>query len=368
MSKTRNLNLTKKYLELIKEGLYPAQIAKILKVSSNAVNKKLKQLEKSGLIRKQNTFPVFYHINPYMANINLISDRVKHERQTTTTNNNNTSEKKNNKVDSDTPNSLANKLSYIRDTANQHCYKIKIPILKFGSIQDSSWKKKKVKNWFKYFKDVSKPIKMKIEITTKSIILTIKAFDLPANLKQLQVLTEKTNQAIHTASDILYRHNFRLDTMNAKVIDQHLAYTSDEFDKKVEKGDLTTLNLNRSAKSILGTMKQKATAWIDKSKGVLEQETNDLTYSQQILQMPISIENIESILIKKTDLVSKMANTFSKDVSVYSKNIEMHMGAVKNIDDRIDKLTKTVSKIDEGINQFTEAIKELNIYLKKSKP
>ena len=50
----------KRILELIKEGIYPSKIAKILRVSGVAIWKRIKKLEKAGKIKRISKNPSFY--------------------------------------------------------------------------------------------------------------------------------------------------------------------------------------------------------------------------------------------------------------------------------------------------------------------
>lgn len=263
MPNRKNIELRMKLLELANKGLCQSAIAKELSVSPTAILKNFRRLEADGLIQIIKGRPTFYKLTDN-GRINLFSLHKKDKPFT------------------------ENKISL-------HDFKLLIPIVKHGNFTLSSEKKVKINNWTKKYYNIELPTKLTLEITTKSAILHFKETQIPRSLGITRAISEFTMKGMVAVASMLGSHGFKLDLMNARVINQHIASkTAKEIDEQVPKSTVFKMGLNRQAETITGKMDAEATAWIDRSQTRLEIETNDLLYEEKLITMPLWVQSIEN--------------------------------------------------------------------------
>jgi len=83
--------------------------------------------------------------------------------------------------------------------------------------------------------------------------------------------------------------------------------------------DFCEVRLNRNALDLQGKeIDQEARAWIDRSKGYWERESNDKSYSEDLLYEPIRVkevhQDVKSTIIPKIDKIEGKVNKIEKDV------------------------------------------------------
>lgn len=294
MPQRKNLELRKKLLELANKGLSQSNIAKELSVSPTAILKNFRRLEKDGLVNIIHGKPTFYKLTEN-GKLTLSSLPVK-----------------------DKP--------FLDKTISLHDFKVLIPILEHGKLTLDK-KEVQINNWTKEYYNIDLPTKVTLEITTKSAILHFHETQIPRSLGATRAITEFAMKGMVAISSLLGSRGFKLDIMNARVISQHFATkTAKEIDEQVAKGTVFKVNMDRQASSISGNLKQEASAWVDRSEGKLEVETNDLTYEEQLIKMPIWVKEMRATITElnlKLDTIGMALNTTIKKPKEESVSIPL---------------------------------------------
>ena len=94
--------------------------------------------------------------------------------------------------------------------------------------------------------------------------------------------------------------------------------------------------LGRSAKGFVSKQKHEAKAWLDKSLGMLELETNDIEYERKLLLMPEHIFNI-----------AKTQPLLMENLYRFSEQLNLHLEVLEKIGAGIDRFTKLMEKLEE---------------------
>lgn len=303
----RNFEIEKKIIVLIAEGLYPSKIATVLKVSTTLIIKHLKRLEREGILRSYGKCPKFYEttkkdFKPFKVNSSLPM---------------------NDGLNSDV------KQPFISDKIRLHDFKVKIPIIKAGKIRLTP-KKCKINNWVKEYYNVDLPTKATLEITTRSAIIHFHSTEIPRNMGFNRALVEFATKGIVAVVSYLGRSGYRMDLMNPRVISQHLAAdAAKDIDNQVAESAVFKLNLSRPATTITGNLATEAAAWVDRSKGALEIETNDMLYEQALLEMPLRVIRVE-----------RGFSEYDKRLDLYDKNIKKHLAVLTKMSETLDAIKK----------------------------
>jgi len=290
-------------LSMIKAGLYPTKISKILKISVVAVTKRIKKMEKENLIIKTNKYPAFYNLTAF--GIRDINQSALSESKVNITS------------------ILYNKsISY-------HDFKVKIPILKKGSIPKKG-KRIQLNGWVKEIHKIELPVKLTLELTNKNAILHYHNKELPRDTRFFQELFKWYVTGTESAKYYLRQYGYQIDIFNAQVISQHIATkTGKDIDDNVPNSTTLSVDLNRKAKAVTGNMQQQARAWLDKSEKIAEVETNDITYQEKLILLPETVTDID----KKID-------NFHNSLELYNKNIELHLEVLTEMKKTLKKIHK----------------------------
>jgi len=355
VARKQNPNQKKQLLELLEEGNCGKEISKILNISQAAVSKRISALEKANLISSDGGSPKFYKLTQ-LGKINLKSLRVRPS----------VSQKK------DTPNFRSNKqinsednikkttqTSYILDKIMViHDYKIKFKILQHGQIPAGGISKK-VKGWTKHFYDFNKPRKIRIEITTDSMIIYATDLKLSMNQPYENFMVIVHAQILAKITEFSKKNGYILDYQNPKVISQHNATkVSPTIDKKIPKHIQHTLRLGRPAESMTGQMNQEAQVWGDKSRGLWELETNDMHYAKLMQEVPLRIKNIDENVIELKSAMKELGE-FNQAIELYTKQINLHLSAINGIKEGVQTMNQNQIQFNNLLNRFTSILEKL---------
>ena len=287
MGRKRDLNKKEELLKLLESGLYPAEIARILKIKQPPLSRRIKKLKAEGLVEVSKGKPLFYTLTP--SAIFWLNRRKSSEL---------THSSPGVSPSSDSPS------SFFGDEIGFHNFKVKFPILKRGSLKAD--KRVQINNWIKEycFTEVQMPIT--IEITTKSVVLHFEAKNFERNSSFFTDLFGWYSQALAGANSFLRQHGFSIDFFRGEVISQHIASkVAKEIDAVVPSGGVTSKYLGRKSLGFSGEMKQEAKCWGDKSQNWYEVESNDLNYTEKLLLVPEKVfELLEQAREHETALVS----------------------------------------------------------------
>jgi len=301
------------------------------KITKRAIQIAIRRLEKKGKITVKRSEQLYVQANNFLTRrVRTPSRREanKSEQERTTPSENASVEKRTRGLtmcEKTSISSAQNNISY-------HAVKIKIKIKKHGGIpvdvleklkKNRKYSEKRVRNWVKRYFYFEEPIPLTAELTPRSLIIHLKE----KQFKKTE-FKEKSKKYVELAvrgiTNLFKKYEYTLDN-DYKIIAQHIgSQTEKEIDEKIEAGTTVSVNLNRKAISHTGEMKQEATAWLDKSLGFAEIETNDLTYEEKLILMPEIIHKALPLLV------------------AYSRQVERHLEV-------LEQMSITLKNIDEGI-------------------
>lgn len=353
VARKQNPDQKKQMLELLEEGNCGKEISKILGISQAAVSKRISALEKENLISSSGGSPKFYKLTQN-GKVNLNSLRVRQSNSQKIDTHNFRSKdqtRSEEKVKKTTQTSyILDKIMYVHD------YKMKFKILQQGEIPADQGITKQVKGWKKRFFSFSKPRKLKIEVTTKSMIVYATDLKLPMNEPYENFMAVVHAQILAKVTEFAKKYGFILDYQNPRVISQHNASrVSNAIDKKIPKHIQHTLRLGRPAESMTGQMNQEAQVWGDNSRKLWELETNDMHYAKLMQEVPIRVKNIDDNVVELKSAMKELGQ-FHDAISLYTKQINLHLEAVNNINENqikfnssLDKFTSILERLEKKL-------------------
>jgi len=309
------------------------------KITKRAMQMAIRRLEKKGKIIVKRSEQLYVEANIFLTRrVRTPSRREanKSEQERTTPSENASVEKRT------TPLTMCEKtsISSAQNNISYHAVKIKIKIKKHGEIpavvlerlkENGKYSEKRVRNWIKRYFYFGSPIPLTAELTPRSLIIHLRE----KQFKKTEFI-EKSKKYIELAaqgvSHLFKKYGYILND-DYKIIAQHIgSQTEKEIDEKIEPGKTVSVNLNRKALTHTGEMKQEATAWLDKSLGFAEIETNDLTYEEKLILMPEIVHKALPLLV------------------AYSKQVERHLEV-------LEQMSTTLKNIDEGIKVIVKNYK-----------
>jgi hypothetical protein len=218
-----------------------------------------------------------------------------------------------------------------------HNLALKFPIMRDN--QSAKFDQKvEINNWIKEYVKISFPIGITIEKTTRSIIIYFHQFQ----TSQEMFLTDFFSWVLKGIIYIDYyleKQGIKVDLLNAEVIREHIANDEPEYNEKIDRKKTVEISLNRKARSILPPTFD-AKAWIDKSLGNVEIETNDMIYEEQLLMMPHNITRI----IKEVQDLKPIFVDLMDSINLEIHNKKLHQKVLESMD-------MTLKKIQEGLNR-----------------
>jgi len=304
----RNFLLLYRILRRIQKGMYPSQIARQLRISKQLCLYYIHKAERLGYLKKElKTNFLSYVLLPkgeeFLREVKKFS------------------------------------LSVREKFTRLHNLAIKFPIIK-DNPQAEFDKKVEINNWVKQYSVVKFPIGITIEKTSKSIIAYFHQFV----TKQENFLTDFYSWVLRGIYYIYYylkkEKQIEIDIFNAEIIREHLANESPEFNQKVEKRKTVEILLNRNAKAIYPSQEQ-AKAWIDKSFGNVDIETNDMIYEEKLLLMPEMVFELSKNIDKLNPVLDNLAKQINLHLEVQSQQLE----AIKELRKELSDLAKLIKEL-----------------------
>lgn len=313
MARKINQDLILEYLKHVQKGEYPANIAEKLKKDRSRVSRALRDLERQGYLKRTVKYPAFYDLTPQGKILYL---------------------RRNGAVTSLPVNNST--IPFFKKSINYHDFKVKLPIIEHGQVPEGG-KRTPINGWIKRYYKVELPIKLTLELTTRSVILHFNALELPNTSSFYTSLYRWYILGTFGAVNYLKKFGYSVDLFSAKVISQHIANRTNKVtDKHVPDSTVTSLLLGRPAATLTGEAKQEAEARLDKSlragSRVAEVETNDLTYEEKILRMPESVEQLLTLM---------------GAVELYTAQIKRHLAVMEHIEKSLDSMDKTMLVLRE---------------------
>jgi len=301
--KTRNFELLWiKILKLIRSGMYQKQIAEVLKMRKNTLKYHIDKLLSLGFIEREfrSSFVKF-----------KVTDKGKRFINSS-------------KFDRSSKFSLR-----VRDAPSRlHNLKIKFPILE--DQDKGKWEKETpINNWIKKFSYIDLPVKITIEKTPTHIIAHFHQYETSRKMFLTEFFSWVMRGTFYLYYYLIKEKGIKIDVFSGEVINQHIANHTPEHEENVDKQMTVEISLGRNAQSIMKA-NMPAKAWIDRSEGPLEIETNDLLYEEKLLMMP-------ELTYDLYHRVVPLMNTQIAIMNEFSKQIALHLEAVRGIKEGIEE-------------------------------
>lgn len=298
-----------KYLRYVKKGEYPANIAEKLKKNPSVVSRALRRLEQKGYLKRTIPYPAFYDLTP-KGKVTLL--------------------RRNSAITSLPVNNST--ISFFKGKVSFHDFKVKLPILEHGQIPKGA-KSVPINGWIKRYYHLELPVKLTLELTTRSAILHFEEVNLPRNSQFYTHLYRWYILGTFGAINYLKKYNYSVDVFAASVISQHIANrTGKAVDAAIPAHAVTSIELGRNAHTPLGEAPREAVAYIDKSEGnTTHVESNDLTYEEKILRMPESIHNLTA-----------RETVFIEAIGTYTAQVKEHLAVMRQIKRSLRSMDKTM--------------------------
>ena len=288
---SKNVLLLYRILKAIKKGMYPAQIARQLRLSKQLVSYHIKQAEKKGLVKLE----FRTNFNSYI----LTEKGLEFIRKVK-------------KV------SIPSTSSSVR----LHNLAVKFPILRDNP--GAEWdEENELRNWIEGYSRVSFPVGLTVKKTTRSVVVYFHQFRTVRPMFLTEFYSWVLKGIILVQMWLSREKGILIDVMNGEVLRQHVANESPEFNKRVGKRMTVEVKLGRRAESVYPS-REDAKAWIDRSLGNVDIETNDMLYEEKLLMMP--------------EYMHQVASTFIPAVEELGKQIRLHLEVLQGIKQAIEEL------------------------------
>jgi len=135
---------------------------------------------------------------------------------------------------------------------------------------------------------------------------------------------------LYHAVSYLYSIGIVVDWTTLKQVDQEVVFDQSDYDNLVKKGKYS-VDLARKAEGILNYLDNNAKAWLDRSMGPLEIETNDLEYTRRLLLMPEIIYNLDK---KLAPILEELSN-----------QIRLHLEVEERTLSTLEKLSRYIEEL-----------------------
>jgi hypothetical protein len=257
LASIRNISLFRKIIKELEKWNYQSKIAEKLKIKKQLCWYYVKKAEKLGLIRKKyRTSIAVYEVLPIWKEVEkiILEEFIKSKNATL-------------RVKSVRTHNLAVKFPILQDN----------PGAKFE-------KEVKVNGWVKKFDFITFPIRMTVEKTPQNVILYFHEFSAdPTNF--LTYMFRYVLKGVLLAYEHLRKKGIKINILEGEVIREHISNEIPSLNSLIPKTRTVEIKLGRKARSIYPFDKE-GRVWIDRSRGNVEVETNDLSYEEKFLMFP----------------------------------------------------------------------------------
>lgn len=313
---------TNRVLGLLDDGISITKIARILKKSPSVISRKVKNMKDKNLIQKSN----YGYTLTGLGKLRLLRSENPRVAKTSLP--------------------MKKPIGNLSFRSRFHDLKLKIPIIARGSPLA---RKVKINNWIKEYQKIDIPMSITIEATTRSVILHYHEHEFERDNDFMIQSWMWMWKGAHGAEYYLSQFGYKLDMINAEVINQHIATQQEKpIDARVPKHTQITVGLERQQATFTGKTKKEATAWLEKSKGIAEVESDDLTYQEKLILMPEKIHDIKRELASLENSIptlNKVNAKLARTNTNLAFNMETHISIMQNIDKGIARLNTLLDKV-----------------------
>jgi hypothetical protein len=228
--------------------------------------------------------------------------------------------------------------SFFKPNVRIHDHRFVIPIKEEAPPPAGFWQFSKGKRRYRFHLSKSQG-KITIENSGGNIKIYIQEKELPMRpsfRKESKLATEKT---LLEVIELLHEAGLNLRISELQEVHLHSASEMDKGKGAIDPKKTTEMELGRNAEGDLQEIPTEAKAWIDRSKGQPELETNDLAYQEKLVMMP--------------EFVCQIAEQMKQN-SDFAKNIELHLQVERETKDALKELRAAINQLYAKVKEKGE--------------
>ncbi len=192
------------------------------------------------------------------------------------------------------------------------------------------------------------PIPMTVEKYTKHMVIDFHKFYTKPTTFMNDFYLRMWKGVWYISEYMKRKYDIRVDALEPEIIRFHLANERPDMNDKVKERAMVKVNLKRKSRVIFPT-DMDAKAWLDRSQGNVEIETNDTLYEEKMLLMPENVDRIGQYLVDQ----NKIMNTFSKNIAKHNIAIIKIGEGMQDFSDNIKSFT---AKTNRAVKELTDAV------------
>jgi hypothetical protein len=273
----------------LREGRYSAQISRQLKIPETTCNDHIKRLLAYGFIKVDvKDIAIFYKLTKKGAD--FIRDyRLRISR-------------------------------YGGEQGKTRLHRLNV---KFNILEDNPTAhfetEHEMNNWIQKYTRLTFPIGITLQKNPKSVVALFHEFETDKSQTFTDFFSHVMRGVYYVYQYLMKKHQIKTDIFDLEVVSQEIANERPDLDGKLDNKKITTLGLNRTAKSFFKA-DFKGKSWLDYSKGMPELETNDLLYEERLLMMP---ETIQAINDNFTPALNELTEQIRLHLEVQRETLEV---------------------------------------------
>ena len=323
-SKKESDTLAFRVLSHLSHGQYPKQIARQLRVSYDCVRRIIKKLDAIGAIKRE------FRTNFVSYKLTEFGKKITSSGQ------------------SGAPSLLyvRKKAPLLKTTIRSHNFGMKFKVLKDNQTADYSKEiaykevKKARGRWTSKYFVITHPLGLTIEKTPGNVIIHFHKFYTNRRAFQNDMLRTQWKGMLCAMSKF-QKYGVTLDVFEPEIVRFHLANERPDLNDSVTDKSAVKVDLKRKAKVIFPASFD-AKAWLDRSHGDVEVETNDSIYEEKLLMMPEKVHQLHG------EFAPLMAQNIEV-MAAFSEQISLHLGVMTEIKSAMKDMKGTMRAIRAGV-------------------
>jgi len=204
--------------------------------------------------------------------------------------------------------------------------------VKFRIAKDNpqaAWESEnQLNNWIQKYSTIQFPIKVTVQKNPDTVVLMFHEYRTSTAMFMTEFM-QQVFRGVWFAKHWLGERGIVLDESTAEITDQHLVNERPDLNGKIDDKITTAVHLGRPAQGLF-PMKGVGKAWIDRSQGEPEIETNDMLYEEKLLMMP--------------ETVSELKREFIPAINRLTDQINLHLAATTEWKKAAQNITKAINQ------------------------
>lgn len=203
------------------------------------------------------------------------------------------------------------------------------------------------------------PISMTVELYSEHVLIDFHKFRTQPTTFMNDLFLRMWKGIWYLSGLLERKYGIVVDAYEPEIVRFHQANERPDLDDKVKEKMQVTIDLGRKSKVIFPT-EIPASAWMDRSMGHVEIETNDLVYEENLITMPERVSNIEANQARQIEIEGKFAEQIELHLEVEDRTLEKLNNDIEIQKKNIEIQEKTVSILSE-IRDSIKASREVKL-------